>query len=96
MQSKLQEVVERLLSDETYAPVIREVALEFHRGFEEILTEALTSNPGETIDGAAILAILMNLMRTISEQPTHQRSSVVPRMNRLPSTRIENGRPNSD
>lgn len=85
----LHSIIDRLLENERYAPVVREVAKEFHDGFEAILIEALTSNPGEPIDGAAILAILMKLMNNIEAQPAHTPPSAY-QMRGLPSNNANN------
>lgn len=71
-------VLERLLSNERYNPIVREIAQELHDGFEIILCQSITANPGEQIDGRAILAILMTWTREIQTSPDTQQRSPVP------------------
>lgn len=81
----LRAVLDGLLKNEAYNPIIREIAQELHDGFELILLEAIMSNPGEHIDGAAILAILMSWTRKIKH--TSDAKPIVPAMEGLPSQR---------
>lgn len=88
---QLQAVLDGLLANETYNPIIREIAKELHDGFEVIMCETITSNPGEQVDGLAILAVLMAWTRQIQ---TYQ--GVSPRVTAprgLPSQRHGNSSP---
>lgn len=86
--TKLQGVLDRLLSNDSYNSIIREIAGELHDGFEVILCEAITNNPGEQVDGLSILAILMNWTRQI--QATTETAARVRPMGGLPSQRYGN------
>ena len=84
----LQPILDRLLSNERYNPIIREIAQELHDGFEVMMCEAVTNNPGEPIDGLAILSILMTWTRTIKLSPDNNLR--VPTPKGLPSQRHGN------
>lgn len=83
MQNDLKKALDRLTRNERYLSVVQNFSGDLHDIFEEILLESLTNNPGEPIDGAAILAICMKCFKGL--QTVTPTQNIVPAMTGLPS-----------
>jgi hypothetical protein len=87
MQSSLQSALNELIAQKEINPWISQIAGQMHDVFEAILVEALIENPGQNIDGAAILAICMKTFKEVSYQEASK--TIVPSPQGLPSTRLK-------
>ena len=87
MQSQLKIALDALIEQKHLSPWISQIAGQMHDVFEAILVEALIENPGQNIDGAAILAICMKTFKEVSYQEASK--TIVPSPQGLPSTRLK-------
>lgn len=86
MMSDLAEAIGKLKSHPHHQEMVERYGEALHDIFESILTTALMENPGESIDGAAILATLMRCFKEVSKQPQPV-NPIVPQLQGLPSER---------
>ena len=86
MISDLQQSISTLKEKPEYQPLVEQFGSEIHDIFESLLTTALTDNPGQQIDGAAVLATLMRCFKEVSRKPQPM-TTTVPVIPGLPSER---------
>jgi len=84
MTSDLKKAIETLKEKPEYQPLLEQFSTEIHDIFEALLITALVENPGQQIDGAAILAMLMKCFKGISTPPQPM-TTTVPILPGLPS-----------